>query len=179
METDKSNQAVIRLPRYIFLFSIITAWLIPFLSRIPGIPLHGWAWFTDYLPGIGGLLFISGFNLIPGIVLYGVGKGSKRAPIAFWFAASAAVGFLLWAHGTLNLRSSSTAAIALAFIPIYGAGVVVVGWVIGLLTNTVVKAERGRVWLAGIAGRAVSIRVRSCLLHFKRLLCYKTTWQDR
>jgi hypothetical protein len=165
METDKSNQAVIPLPRYIFLFSIITAWLIPFLSRIPGIPLHGWAWFTDYVPGIGGLLFISGFNLIPGIVLYGVGKGSKRAPIAFWFAASAAVGFLLWAHGTLNLRSSSTAAIALAFIPIYGAGVVVVGWVIGLLTNTVVKAERGRVWLAGIAGSVAVLLGAGLALH--------------
>ena len=110
---DISKQPISRLPKHIFLFSIIVVWLVPFLSRLPSVPLRGWAWFTDYLPNVGGLLFISAFNLIPGIVLYGTGKGSKRAPLAFWFAASAGVGFLLWAHGTLNLRSSSTAAIAL------------------------------------------------------------------
>lgn len=151
-DVDKSKQPIIRLPRHIFLFCIITAWLVPFLARIPSVPMRGWAWFTDYLPGIGGLLFVSAFNLIPGIVLYGVGKGSKRTPLAFWFAVSAGVGFLLWAHGTLNLRSSSTAAIALAFIPIYGVGAVVGGWLIGLLAHAVVRAERGRVWVAGIAG---------------------------
>ncbi len=152
LDADKSNQPIIRLPRHIFLFSIIVAWLVPFLARIPSVPMHGWAWFTDYLPGVGGLFFISAFNLIPGVVLFGVGKGSKQAPMAFWFGASAGVGFLLWAHGTLNLRSSSTAAIALAFIPIYGAGAVVVGWVIGLITHAVVRAERGRAWLVGLAG---------------------------
>jgi hypothetical protein len=150
METDNSTPVIIRLPKRLFLFTIVTAWLIPFLARLPSVPFYGWAWFTDYIPGVSGLLFISGFNLIPGIMLYGVGKGSKRAPLAFWFAFSVGAGFLFWAHGTLNLRSSSTAAIALAFIPIYCVGAILLGWVIGLLTHAVVKAERGRAWLAGI-----------------------------
>ncbi len=151
-DSDKARHLMLRLPRHIFLFCIITAWLVPFLARLPSVPIRGWAWFTDYLPEVGGLLFISVFNLIPGIALYSIGKGSKRSPMAFWFAAFAGGGFLLWAHGTLNLRSSSTASIALVFIPIYGVGAIVVGWVIGLFTLGVVRAEKGRVWVAGIAG---------------------------
>ena len=149
-DTDKSIQPAVRLPGHLFLFSVLIAEIVPFLARFPSVPMRGWKWFIDYLPGIGGLLFFSAFNLIPGVVLYGLGKGSKRAPLAFWFAVAAGVGFLLWAHGTLNLRSSSTAAIALVFIPIYGAGAVLVGWAIGLLAHAIVRIERGRVWLAGI-----------------------------
>jgi hypothetical protein len=152
LNSDQPQQPIIRLPDHIFLLCIITALLGPFLARLPGVPMHGWEWFTDYLPGLSGLLFISAFNLIPGIVLYGIGKGSKRAPIAFWFATSAAIGFLLWAHGTVNVRSSSTASIALVFIPVYGVGAIVIGWVIGLLMHFLVRVERLRLWMVGIVG---------------------------
>jgi hypothetical protein len=151
-DTNTAIQPAIRLPRRLFLFSVVVGELVPFLARLPGVPTRGWEWFADYLPGIGGLLFFAAFNLIPAGALYGLGKGSKRTPIAFWFAVAAGVGFLLWAHGTLNLRSSSTASIALLFIPIYGVGAVVVGWAAGLLAHAVVRAERGRAWLVWIAG---------------------------
>ncbi len=152
-----TNQPTVGLPRHLFLFSAVGGLLIPFLARFLSVSVRGWDWFTDYLPGVGGVVFFSAFNLIPSGALYGLGKGSKRAPVAFWFALAAGVGFLLWAHGTVNLRSSSTAAIALLFIPIYAAGAVVAGWAVGLLAHAVVRAERGRAWLARIVGTAAVV----------------------
>ena len=59
LDSVNSEQPIIRLPRHIFIFCIITAWLLPFLARILSVPMHGWSWFTDYLAGVGGFLFIS------------------------------------------------------------------------------------------------------------------------
>lgn len=141
----------INLPRHLFLLSAAIGLLVPFVARLPGVPARGWEWFTDYLPGISGILFFSAFNLIPAAVLLGLGKASKRAPLAFWFALAGALAFLLWAHGTVNLRSSSTAAIALLFIPIYGVGAIVAGWAVGWAAHAVSKDDRGRVWMASLA----------------------------
>lgn len=141
----------IGLPRHLFLLSAAIGLLVPFAARLPGVPARGWEWFTDYLPGVGGILFLSAFNLIPAAALLGLGKASRRAPLAFWFALAGGLAFLLWAHGTVNLRASSTAAIALLFIPIYGAGAIVAGWAVGWVAHAVSKDDRGRVWLAGSA----------------------------
>ncbi len=146
-DNDKSSQPTVQLPKNLLLICLLVAALTPFIARLPSVPFRGWEWFTDYIPGIGGLLFFSAFNLIPGGVLYGLGKGSKKKPLAFWFALAAGIGFFLFAHGTVNMRSSSTAAIGLIFIPIYGVGAVAAGWVIGFIVNAVVKIERGRTWL--------------------------------
>jgi hypothetical protein len=156
-EVDGTRQTTVRLPKNLLVFSLLIIELIPFLARLPSVPARGWEWFTDYIPGISGLLFIAAFNLIPGGVLYGLGKSSKKTPLAFWFALAGGIGFLLWAHGTVNLRSSSTAAIALVFIPIYGAGAVVAGWVIGFLANYIVRNERGRILLVLLVGTAAII----------------------
>lgn len=142
---------LISLPRHLFLVSAAIGLLVPFVARLPSVPLRGWDWFTDYLPGIGGILFFSAFNLIPSAALFGLGKASKRAPLAYWFAVAGLVAFLLWAHGTVNLRSSSTAAIALLFVPIYAIGAVAAGWGIGWLAHAIAKDDRGRVWMAGLA----------------------------
>lgn len=141
----------VSLPRHLLLVSAAIGLLVPFLARVPGVPFRGWDWLTDYLPGVGGVLFFSAFNLIPAAVLYGLGKASKRAALAYWFAVAGLVAFLLWAHGTMNLRSSSTAAIGMIFIPIYAVGAVVVGLGIGWLAHATTKEDRGRVWMAGIA----------------------------
>ncbi len=149
-DNDKSSQPTVQLPRNLLLFCLLVAALTPFIARLPSVPFRGWEWFTDYIPGIGGLLFFSAFNLIPGGVLYGLGKGSKKKPLAFWFALAAGVAFFLFAHGTINLRSSSTAAIGLVFIPIYGVGAIFVGWVVGFIINAIIKGERDRTWLRWI-----------------------------
>jgi outer membrane protein assembly factor BamB len=151
-DNDTISQHPIQLPRHLFLFCLFIAELMPFIARLPSVPFVGWEWFTAYFPGIGSLLFFSAVNLIPGGVLYGLGKGSKRCPLAFWFALAAGIGFLLFAHGTINLHSSSTAALGLVFIPIYGVAAVVVGWGIGLFVDVAVKAERIRKYLTWIAG---------------------------
>lgn len=146
-DKDKITQTSIQLPTHLLLFCLIVAVFAPFIARLPSVPFYGWQWFTDYFPSVGGFLFFSLFNLIPGAVLYGVGKGSKQSPLAFWFALSAAIAFILFAHGTINLRSSSTAGLGLIFIPIYCVGAVVVGWIIGFIVDYVVKNERLRTLL--------------------------------
>lgn len=142
----------LKLPNRLFLFSLAIGLLTPFIARLPGVPVHGWEWLTDYFFGIGGLAFFSAFNLIPSGTWYAIGKWSKRTPLAFWVAVSGGVGFLLWAHGSLNLRSSSTASIALVFFPIYAVGAILAGWTLGLLAHAIIKAERMRVWLIWIIG---------------------------
>jgi len=154
MGTKKQNRIypILKLPSRLLLFSLLLGLLIPFIARLPIVPVRGFVWFTDYFPGVAGLLFISAFNLIPSIAWYATGKGSKRAPLAFWFSVAAGVGFLLWSHGSVNLRSSSTAAIALVFLPIYSAGTILAGWIMGLLVHVTVKAERMRVWMVAFVG---------------------------
>jgi len=154
----------ISLPRQLLLFSIGFCLLVPFLARLPGVPYRGLEWFTDYLPDPVGLLFISAFNLIPAAVLFGLGKASKRAPIAFWGSVAVLLGFLLSTHGTINLRSSSTAAIGLVFIPVYAIGAAVVGWVIGRILHVVPISDRGRFWLAaGAVALATAIGVTASM----------------
>jgi hypothetical protein len=60
-------------------------------------------------------------------------------------------GFLLWAHGGIDLRSSSTAAIALIFIPMYAVAAVAVGWLLGRLAYAIAADNVARAWMAGIA----------------------------
>lgn len=139
----------LRLPKHLFLTCVLVGLLVPFIARLPNVPTRGWEWFTDYLPGIG-FLFFGAFNLVPAGVLYGLGRASRRAPIAFWLSLAVAVAFLIWAHGTINLRSSSTAAIGLLFIPIYGAGAAIAGWVVGLVVHAIARADRFRAWSAAI-----------------------------
>ena len=101
-----------------------------------------------------GFLLSSAFNLVPALVLYGIGKTSRRAPLTFIFALIGLVAYLLWAHGSVNLRASSTAAIALIFIPLYAVGAVVAAWLLGLVVHAAVNDERARGRVAGLAAVA-------------------------
>jgi hypothetical protein len=99
----------------------------------------------DYFPGAMGLLFFSAFNLIPSGTWYAIGKSSKKAPLVFWFSVASGVAFLLWAHGSVDLRSSSTAALDLLFIPIHAVGTILAGLVLGLIFHVIVRVDRTRV----------------------------------
>lgn len=146
---DVTTATHVRLPRHLFLVSAGVGLLVPFIARLPAVPLRGWEWFSDYFPGWGGLPFFSAFNLVPATALFIAGKASRRAPLAYWFALAAMTGFLLWAHGGINLRSSSTAVIGLIFIPLYAIGAVPIGWIVGRLAHAVAKDDLGRAWMAG------------------------------
>ena len=142
---------MIALPRHLLLFCGAVGLLVPLIARLPGVPAYGWAWFTAYAADLVPTLFVSGFNLVPAAVLFLLGKASRRAPLAFWFALAGLLAFLLWAHGTVNLRASSTAAIALMFIPIYAVGAVLAGWALGWLMHAIVRDGRRQRSLATLA----------------------------
>ena len=139
-EPTKNNK-ILKAPRRLLLFVVVVGLLTPFIARLPSVPFRGWGWLTDYFPGLSGLCFISAFNLIPSCAWYAVGKFTKRAPLAFWFSVAGGVSFLLWAHGCVDLRSSSTAGIALMFIPIYALGAIISGLVLGLIFDLIFKVE--------------------------------------
>jgi hypothetical protein len=103
------------------------------------------------MPSPTGALFIDGLNVIPGIALYVIGKLSKNAPLAFWGAVAASAGFALWAHSSMNLAASSTAAIGLLFIPIYCAAFATAGTVLGWVVQKAVQPEPVRRLIAWVA----------------------------
>jgi hypothetical protein len=115
-----------------FRYSIIVfGLLLPFLARIPGIPFKGIRWLTSMFGnGLGSLLFFAGFNAIGWGVIYAVTASFKTPRYAL---VPACFGFALpvYAYATLDLASSSTAAIALIFIPIYSVPLTLIGWGVG------------------------------------------------
>jgi len=129
----------IHLPHRLFLVSAALGLLVPLLARVPGMPWRGWDWLASYSLGYAGLPLVAAFNLIPSLALFALGKASRRAPLAYWLAAAALTGFLLWAHGNLDLKSSSTAVIALFFIPLYALGAVLAGWMLGILLHAITQ----------------------------------------
>jgi hypothetical protein len=105
--------------------------LVPYLSRIPGVFIRGSTWLTSFLSGgIGGMLFLQAFNAICwGAIVCAIGT-YKNARSAFFPVLLGFPLLMLW-YGYLDLASSSTAALALIFIPIETLPLVFVGWLIG------------------------------------------------
>lgn len=111
---------------------IVIGVLLPYLSRIPGTFIKGAAWFTSYLgSGIGAIIFFGVFNAICWGSILGA-SFSYRHPSSVCFPAILGFAALAAMHAFLDLASSSTAAIALVFIPIYSLPLVLIGWLIGL-----------------------------------------------
>jgi len=167
-EEQTTSRLSLNLPSHLFLFSLLIGLLTPFIARLPSVPVRGWEWFIDYFPGLTGLLFFSAFNILPSAAWYAIGKRSKKAPLAFWFSVAGGIGFLLWAHGSLNLSSSSTAAIALLFIPVYAVGTILVSLALGLIVHALVKVDRMRAWIVYIAGGLAVVVGAGTALHDSR-----------
>ena len=169
-ESEKNNK-ILKLPKHLLLFVLLIGLMTPFVARLPSVPIRGWEWLTDYFPALNGLFFISAFNLIPSGAWYTIGKLNKRAFLAFWFSVAGGVSFLLFAHGSVDLRSSSTASIALLFIPIYSLGAIISGLVLGLIFHAIIKAERMRIiaaWsvciIAIFIGTGISFHESACIV---------------
>lgn len=141
----------IDVPRHLFLLSAVLALFVPFSARLVGVPAYGWEWFTDYASDVNSLLFLSALNMAPALALFVAGRMSRHSPLGYWFAVAAFVGFAVWTHGAVDVRSSSTAGIALLFIPIYAAVVGVLGWGMGTFVHVMVRNERVRDWMAPVA----------------------------
>ena len=145
---------LVRVPRHLLLVTFGVALLAPYIARLPGVISHGPDWLLSYLPSSpGGWLFGAGLNVILGIGLYVIGRLSQKTPLAFWGAVAGGTGFALWAHGSMNLTASSTAAIGLLFIPPYCLAFAMAGAVLGWIVQKSVRPEPARrliVWVACI-----------------------------
>jgi hypothetical protein len=104
---------------------------LPYLARIPGIATRGLGWLTQITDGgIVGILFIGLFNA----VLWG---GVLAATASYRHLRSYAIPVVLgyclpfYAYARVDLASSSTAAIALVFIPLESLPLVFVGFLLG------------------------------------------------
>ena len=105
--------------------------LLPYAARLP----RGAEWIGQYTSsGLGGALFLGGFNAIAwgSILLVSL---LYRRPASLLVPAIGGFGFLAWAHYNLDLASDAQAAIALVFIPIYAVPVIAVSGAIGYLLD--------------------------------------------
>lgn len=144
------------MPRQLLLFSIAVALVTPLVARLPGAALMGGQWVGDFLPGFASPFFLA-LNLVPAIVLYGLGRLSRSAPSAFWWAAAGGGGVLLGLHGSLDLGASSTAALGLLFVPFLAAAAMAACWVVGRALHAVAGEALGR--KAGWAACGVAVLV--------------------
>jgi hypothetical protein len=106
--------------------------LLPYLARVPGALIKGPVWITTFLnQGIGGFVFFGALNAVFwGSILLAV--STYHHPRSAWFPVI--LGFLPPAIGyaTVDLTSSSRAALNLVFLPLYALPLVLVGWLAGL-----------------------------------------------
>ncbi len=115
---------------------LLAGLLCPFVARLPGAVFYGMEFLLQYLIPVKKILFISAINLIPFTVLaVVVARSASRAGVVG--AVAVVFGLNLFGHGMLDLNSSSTAAVALVFIPIYTLLLVPVGYLLGRIVGGV------------------------------------------
>lgn len=158
MTTENSSETshTLKLPNQLLIFSLVVGLFTPFVARLPGVPFRGVEWLTAYLAGGMGVLFLSAVNFIPSVAWFGLGRASEKFPLAYWVSISGGVAFLLYAHGSINLSASSTAAIGLLFIPFYAVGAILASWLLGCLLHFIIQNDKFRFWTAvGVGVMAV------------------------
>lgn len=128
---------------YVFLI-LLTGLICPFAARIPGSLLYGIDFLLAYTPSAAAVLFICVFNIIPFAVLALVVKvkydSNKPAVMG---AGITVYGVDLLGHGALDLSSSSTAGIAIVFIPLWITLLIPVGYLMGVLAGKLWKFSMG------------------------------------
>ena len=112
---------------------IMVAFLMPYLSRLPGVFTRDATWFWSYLPSWGGFAFLSIFNalaVVPLLVLALVGDNSR---VGYAFLITAAVHGLatFWFNYNYDLAADAQAGIALIVFPLAVLGITTV---VGLVT---------------------------------------------
>lgn len=109
---------------------------MPFLSRLPG----GFDWVAQYLPDKGRFLVVAllmgAFALVPAIVVFFAALLSKP-PFYFpvLFSTLVALAMLGYWHHDNDLVADAQAAISLAIIPIYAAGLAFAGALVSTVSQ--------------------------------------------
>ncbi|HYX07366.1 MAG TPA: hypothetical protein VE912_11590 [Bacteroidales bacterium] len=121
-----------QLPTHLLLFVVISALAVPLTGRIFASIVLGWECFEVYWGIVSQKVFVfSALNLIPAFWWFLAGKLSRRFPYLFWMSYGTGMLFLLYAHGTIDLQSSSTAVLGFLFYPLYGLGISIISWFVG------------------------------------------------
>jgi len=146
-DSDIGSNISLQPPKYLFLFISVYAAFLPFLGRLFYVPTNGWDWFTTYTQGgIAGLLLLVAFQVIPIAAWYLSAHYPKENYLPFWTSLISGTTYILHSHGIVDYSSSSTASLALVFIPVYAVGAIGIGWVLGYLLALVVK-NNWQLWL--------------------------------
>ena len=117
----------------------------PFLSRLP----RGSDWMAQYLPDEGhfilGSLFFGAFAMFPALVVFFAARFSQ-SPFYFpvVFGTLVAISMLWHWHHDNDLAADAQAAISLVFIPIYSAGLAVVGGIFGFGLQRAIRFLKNR-----------------------------------
>ena len=133
----------LKIPDRPFLFSVILAFSIPIIARLCWVTFQEWIWFTQYFgDGAGEMMIAIVPNFIPAMIWYLSADISEQTPIAYWCSIVGGTAFLLWAHGTLDLTSSSTAGVGIFIIPFYAVAAIAVSWLVGWFIHSFWNAVR-------------------------------------
>jgi hypothetical protein len=92
---------------------------VPYLARLPGSLVKGWGWLLQYVePGLAWALFLGAFNLVA-VCAAAAATALFYRRYLWVLPVLAGYGFLIYAHGTLDLASDAQAPVAVVFIPVY------------------------------------------------------------
>lgn len=119
---------------------VLVGILLPYATRIVGIPAHGLSWFTSYVNTWQAVVFFGSFNAICWVSIL-IATLPYRDVRSVWFPALLGFGSLAAGHAMIDLSADAQAAIGLIFIPIYSLPFVFVGGLIGLAFDRFVFKE--------------------------------------
>lgn len=106
---------------------------MPYLSRLPGIPDHGWWWLSSYFgDNLWAPFFFGAFNAVCWIPVI-VGSYLYKRSSSIWYPAAGALASSAVMHSTVDLSADAQAALALIVIPFLTLPFSATGWIIGYM----------------------------------------------
>lgn len=113
--------------------------VLPYVARLPG----GLDWLRQYTSaGIGGWLLLGAFNAIAWGSLLAISLAYRR-PLSLLAPAVPGLGYLAWAHYSLDLAADAQAALGILFIPLYALLPILLGGVVGFIVDKRLRTHTG------------------------------------
>ncbi len=121
--------------------TLVVAFFMPYLARIPGMFTRGPEWLWSYIPSLNAVLFFSMFNLIALVPLGVLGffSASKGMEVSLILTTIVYMGLTFFFHYSYDLASDAQAAIGLMIIPLVIAGITLVTALVTFFAEIVIK----------------------------------------